>query len=163
TGKRCIEPTTRLPLVRSVGPKPGRRGAKLSTGPSKAPKPLGERILLAGLIVVFVSLFLLFCVVWPIGILMIPYLDDAEISRAKMDVKTLEKACKAYHDAYGVWPKDLATLARDQPDGKPAYIDPATLIDPWGNAYNYDPTQLHPRVNLPLVWSDGRSPGWESS
>ena len=111
----------------------------------------------AGIIVVavFVLLFALylFMICAPM------FLDDAEVSRAKMDVKTLEKALLQYHSAHGAWPKNLAVLAAPQEDGSPAYVDPGHLIDPWGRPYLFGPGQRHPITNHPLVWSEGRYPG----
>ena len=83
------------------------------------------------------------------------FLDDANISRAKMDVKTIEKAVVAYKVKHNRYPPDLRTLGTIQEDGGPAYIDPANLIDPWGQEYQYNPDQLNPNTRYPLIYSNG--------
>src|SRR5205823_2932065 len=77
------------------------------------------------------------------------------VSRAKFDTKTLEKAATIYKQNFGEWPESLEVLAKDQPDGRAAFIDPANLVDPWGTPYHYDPKQLHPETGVPQIWTDG--------
>ena len=47
---------------------------------------------------------------------MITEVDDANVSRAKMDVKTIEKAVVAYRVKNGHYPESLEYLATQQPE-----------------------------------------------
>jgi general secretion pathway protein G len=92
------------------------------------------------------------------GALIIPsFLADANISRAKMDVKTIEKAVMAYRtNNSGQDPPDLMTLTkRQQHDNRAAYMEASMLKDPWGNDYSFDPGQRHPDTDMPLIMSNG--------
>jgi general secretion pathway protein G len=88
------------------------------------------------------------------------YLDDAKKGRAKMDVKTIEKACEAYFLKEGQYPASLAVLTQMQPDGSRPYLEADAIFDPWKRPYGYSPTPTHNVVSgKPDVWSEGPSPG----
>ena len=83
------------------------------------------------------------------------FLDDANLSRAKMDVKTLEKAVMAYRVKKGHYPESLEILAQQQDDGGAAYLDRSALTDPWGQLYVYDQNTVNPNTRYPLIYSQG--------
>src|SRR5205814_9048042 len=87
-------------------------------GAVKPPQHGRDGAMKAGIIVV--GVFVLLCAISLFVICAPMFLDDAEVSRAKMDVKTLEKALLQHHSAHGAWPKNLAVLAAPQEDGSPA-------------------------------------------
>lgn len=91
------------------------------------------------------------------GALIIPsFLADANIKRAHMDVKTIEKAVIAYKiNNSGQEPPDLLTLTKRQPNGQAASLDASMLTDPWGNAYVYEPGTKHQDTDIPLIYSNG--------
>lgn len=83
------------------------------------------------------------------------FLDDSRVSRAQIDVKTLEKAAVAFKVKHGQYPNNLAILADIQQDGSSAYISPESLKDPWGNDYHINPDELHPTTRMPAIYSNG--------
>ena len=102
------------------------------------------------------------CVVAGVFVLVVgrpPHVSgDSNISRAKLDVKTLEQAVTLYKTMHSAWPDSLQILAERQPDGGRAFVHEKLLLDPWGRPYHYDPRQLHPGSHFPLIWSDGVDP-----
>lgn len=52
-------------------------------------------------------------------------LDDARLARAVADIRTLETEIEQYQIINGQLPNSLADIGRD------------TLLDPWGNPYQY--------------------------
>jgi type II secretory pathway pseudopilin PulG len=83
-------------------------------------------------------------------------LANAKVDRAKMDVKSLETVVTAYWTRHGRYPDSLdILLERDQEDGSAAALTEKGIIDPWNNRYVYDPSQLHPKNNKPLIYSQG--------
>src|SRR5207249_12074727 len=66
------------------------------------------------------------------AVVVIPkFIEDANFGRARMDVKTLEKAVMSYYAKYHRLPDNLEMLAQRQEDGTPAYIEHSALKDPW--------------------------------
>ncbi|MCE9567225.1 MAG: prepilin-type N-terminal cleavage/methylation domain-containing protein [Planctomycetes bacterium] len=59
------------------------------------------------------------------------YMDDAKVNRAKLDMQTIEKACKTYYANNQDWP-DPSNL---QQTVGPLLENPNALIDPWGQSY----------------------------
>src|SRR5438445_6759488 len=55
---------------------------------------------------------------------------DEKVDRARMDVRSLEKAVMTYHLNYHLFPETLDILAQRQASGDPAYIEHHLLIDP---------------------------------
>jgi general secretion pathway protein G len=95
------------------------------------------------------------------GALVLPrFLADANVNKAKLDVKTLEQAVSAYQtDHFGAYPDSIEILAqRDQQTNKPAYIKDSLLVDPWGRRYVLDVNTKHPQTDIPLIYSEG-APG----
>jgi general secretion pathway protein G len=84
------------------------------------------------------------------------YLDDAKINRAKIDCKTIADAASAYQLKNGDFPASLEVLAQPQADGTKAYLEPSSLLDPWGHPYQYAPQGQHNAAyGKPDVWSNG--------
>jgi hypothetical protein len=78
--------------------------------------------------------------------------SSANIGRARLALKTLDKAMDAYRPSKGI-PDKLEELD----------VTSTALVDPWGRPYHYDPTKLHPETDRPLIWSDGPNPGQAGS
>src|SRR5262245_61397882 len=87
------------------------------------------------------------------------YLDESKEKAALMGVKTIDTAVTSYRTLYGEFPPDLITLANSTPDGKPAILEEAALMDPWGRPYVYEPQTRNPRTSKPLIYSTGPEPG----
>ncbi|HYV40145.1 MAG TPA: type II secretion system protein GspG [Gemmataceae bacterium] len=79
------------------------------------------------------------------------------VIQAKLDVKGLDQAVTAYYLRKHHWPESLWILTeRDPIDNSPALLqDQAALIDPWGNAYQYEPQTFNPKTDKPLIYSNG--------
>src|SRR5947209_863632 len=78
---------------------------------------------------------------------------DAERTRqVKQDLQAIDRGLVAYKGKHSVWPDTLDKLAHP-PEGGEGFVQESTLTDPWGRAYQYDPTELHPSTQHPLVWS----------
>jgi general secretion pathway protein G len=89
------------------------------------------------------------------GALVLPkFLVDANISKAKLDVKTLEQAASAYYTKHGFYPQSVNVLAQRQDDGSAAYIKEQLLTDPWGQPYVIG-SDKHPTTDIPLIYSNG--------
>jgi general secretion pathway protein G len=82
-------------------------------------------------------------------------LSGSKESRAKLDVKSIEKAVQVYTVKYGRAPGSLQELTTRMPDNSPALLKPEALTDPWDQPYGYDPSQAHPTTDVPLIWSNG--------
>ena len=91
------------------------------------------------------------------------FIPESPTTFARFDIWALQKAIVVYRDKHGAWPKDLAVLAAPQPDGSPAYIGSAALVDLWGRPYRYNPAVRNPNTGIPLIWSEGPEPGKEGS
>jgi hypothetical protein len=73
---------------------------------------------------------------------------DDKVDLARTDIRNLTKAMEAYVKARGNAPAKLADL---QTAG---YVDPkATLNDPWGNPYRYDPKGKKNGGKRPDIWA----------
>jgi general secretion pathway protein G len=88
------------------------------------------------------------------------YLANARIDRAKVDCKNLATAVEAYQAKIGQFPPSLQTLTQAQQDPNTgqvvrATLEPASLMDPWGNPYQYDPNDLDQNTGRIRVWSKG--------
>jgi hypothetical protein len=75
--------------------------------------------------------------------------------RARLDIKSLEKAVQTYEVKYGRLPATLQELTERLPDNSPALLKKEALTDPWGQPYIYDPNQRHPTTDIPLILSMG--------
>jgi len=84
-------------------------------------------------------------------------LADTRVSRAKLDVKSLEQAVTAYYVKRGFYPDTLVQLTtRDPIDGSPAILNNERAIyDPWNNMYIYEPNTRNPNTDKPLIYTNG--------
>ena len=85
------------------------------------------------------------------GVVYMRHLDDANMSRAKIDLKSLTSAVEMYKSRYQKFPDQLADLAKQQPNGGASYITEDALYDPWGQPYVYEPTALHSLTHKPRI------------
>jgi general secretion pathway protein G len=92
-----------------------------------------------------------------IGVVVFRYLEDSKDNIAKLNIRNLEDAAKAYKLTHSNYPESLQILAEPS-DGKPAYIEESALLDPWGQPYQYQPQTLHPKTQKPKIFSNG-APG----
>jgi general secretion pathway protein G len=86
------------------------------------------------------------------------YLANARIDRAKVDVKNLATAVEAYkaRDPYDQYPPNLEALTVSNPNtGQKATLEQNALKDPWGNLYQYSPTDIDQNTGKIRVWSQG--------
>jgi hypothetical protein len=79
------------------------------------------------------------------------------VAKAQNDVMTLQHVVLAYKERHAFWPENLQILGKPQADGG-LHVVEEYLVDPWGRPYHFDPRQLHPETNTPLIWSDGPDP-----
>jgi len=84
-------------------------------------------------------------------------LAETRVNRAKLDVKSLDQAVTAYYLRKHYYPESLLILTeRDPQDNSPAMLkDQSALMDPWNNPYIYEPTNLNPKTDKPLIYSNG--------
>jgi len=88
------------------------------------------------------------------------YLANARIDRAKVDCKNIALAVEAYQARSGQYPPSLQALTQayqDQTTGQQqkATLEPAALIDPWGQPYQYDPNDLDANTGRVRIYSKG--------
>lgn len=86
------------------------------------------------------------------------YLDESKDRIAKAGVRTLETAIKAHKITYGDYPESLGLLTQPL-DGKPAALEPAALVDPWGREFVYEFQNRNPNTGVPHIYSLGGNPG----
>lgn len=73
---------------------------------------------------------------------------DSKEDKARIEVTNLTKAVEAYQKVKGNPPGKLADLVTA------GYVDPkATLLDPWGNPYQYDPNGTKNGGRRPDIWA----------
>jgi len=66
------------------------------------------------------------------------YLDDSKKDKAKLDIRAIDHAVKAYSLRYDNPPEQLAQLLQPPDGGKPFLEGGAAAItDPWGRPYTY--------------------------
>ena len=86
--------------------------------------------------------------------LVLNYMAQARIDRAKMDIKKLETAVASFELKHGTPPQSLQQLTQADTFGNPPVPGPPDLLDPWGQPYNYNPSQLTQK-NIPMISSNG--------
>ena len=69
------------------------------------------------------------------------YLETAKERKAATTVHTIEEAVVGYKIDHGDYPANLQILTVRE-GNKPARLEETDLVDPWGNAYVYEPTTL---------------------
>jgi general secretion pathway protein G len=93
------------------------------------------------------------------GVIYMRYLDDAKKDRARIDLKTLSDAVNTYKVQHGDYPPSLEALTQRTADGGTAYIEIASLIDPWGRPYVFERENRHPQTGKPHLYSEGPNLG----
>lgn len=70
-------------------------------------------------------------------------------------IATVDAAANAYNIKYGHWPATLDDLLEPGPDGAPALLNDAELLnDPWGDEFEYDIAGSRNNGARPDIWSD---------
>jgi general secretion pathway protein G len=64
-------------------------------------------------------------------------LDDAKVSRAKIDCKGLAEQVDIFNTKHGKYPGSIQELTQEV-DGMKAQIPPEGILDPWGGTYQLD-------------------------
>jgi general secretion pathway protein G len=83
-------------------------------------------------------------------------LVDANVGRAKMDIKNIEKAIEVYKVKHKQYPDDLVVLTNPDPDtGEAALLKDEALKDPWKREYVYEKGNTHPKTKVPHIYSNG--------
>jgi len=93
-----------------------------------------------------------------LGVVVFRQLQSSQEKLAYAQVRKLQDVVEAFKLEQGDYPPSLEVLS-EPIDGKPAYVEQAQLIDPWGRPYQYDPGQRNPRTGRPLIMSQGANPG----
>jgi len=81
--------------------------------------------------------------------------EAKEVADCLDRIAKVDAAVNAYKIKYGNWPDNLDDLLEPGPDGAPALLDDADVLnDPWGDEFEYD--IAGPRNNgvRPDIWSD---------
>jgi type II secretory pathway pseudopilin PulG len=88
------------------------------------------------------------------GYMYIRQMEQSKISLARTHVKTtLTTAVKTYYLDHGEYPPSLDVLMQET-DGKGPYLESLeALIDPWKQAYQYDPTGPNNGGMKPDIWA----------
>jgi general secretion pathway protein G len=81
------------------------------------------------------------------------YLENAKESKAKLDITKIGQAVESYKiDSQTDYPDNLQILTQPT-DNKPAYLEAKDLVDPWGQAYQYEPQNRNPNTLRPRISS----------
>ncbi len=97
--------------------------------------------------------------------------DEARVTKAKVDIRTLESALRLYRLDNGAYPTteqglaalirkpDIAPIPRNYRDG--GYLEVSSVpTDPWGNAYRYrSPGQQGRDYEITSLSADGKEGG----
>ena len=77
---------------------------------------------------------------------------------AQVQVDSIDGACKAYYLAMNKYPSSLNDLFGNPDDSDwvgPGQSHHTPLVDPWGQAYRYDPNGPRHKGTRPDIWSAG--------
>jgi Type II secretion system (T2SS), protein G len=74
--------------------------------------------------------------------------------RVQADFARIAKAMTIWINNYGAWPSSLEELANPQPNGDPALLATETLMDPWGQPYDFVRDRHRP-FKPPVIYSIG--------
>jgi len=86
--------------------------------------------------------------------LVLNYLAQARVDRAKLDIKKLETAISSFNAKHGQYPETLQQLTQPDEFGNNPVLSAQDLLDPWGRPYNYQPAQMTQR-GVPMISSGG--------
>jgi general secretion pathway protein G len=88
------------------------------------------------------------------------YLEGARRDRVKLDVRNLEQAVQAYAARHeGTFPNSLEELTQPDDSGGAA-LEQKALLDPWGQHYVYDPSDVNPITRKPVIYSPKTGREW---
>jgi general secretion pathway protein G len=107
---------------------------------------LMEVLIVMSIIVIIVSLG---------GVYVFRAYEDAKKSAAQTTAYSLSSAAQQYYIHFKSYPESLQQLVTP-PDGHDPYVDPASLIDPWGGQFQYDPNGPHNNRMKPDVWATAK-------
>jgi hypothetical protein len=81
---------------------------------------------------------------------------ETKKSTARVHADRIGQACDVYKLKNGQYPPNLEALTQVDAQGDGPYLaDPKTIIDPWGNPYQYDPAGPHHNGQKADVWAVG--------
>ena len=89
-------------------------------------------------------------------------LAEARKSEAKVQVRTLQKACENYELNYRQRPSSLSVLLQKGDLGGPYLTNRDVLLDPWGREYQYNAQGPRNNGMFPDIWTtdpDGKEIG----
>jgi general secretion pathway protein G len=86
--------------------------------------------------------------------LVLNYLAQARVDRAKMDIKKIETAVGNYYSRHNVYPDNLQALTQPDENGVSGMLSQQDLLDPWNQPYEYNPGQMTSR-GVPMISSRG--------
>src|SRR2546421_578052 len=91
------------------------------------------------------------------GYFLIGQLGQSQRDAAQLQCKgPLTNAVKTYDPRHHTWPRSLRQLLRADAKGPPILEDQDALIDPWGNAYQYDPSGPMHQGRCPDIWAQDK-------
>jgi general secretion pathway protein G len=90
---------------------------------------------------------------------LLPRLDEAKADLARAGIETLSKAAQQYKIRNGDFPANLQLLADYQPNGDAPIVEVKALQDPWGQAYQYDPSGARHNGLKPDIWTTNPTNG----
>jgi general secretion pathway protein G len=86
------------------------------------------------------------------------YLETSKRQIAWANAKTLEQTADAFRLDQGDYPSSLEQLIQP-PNGRPPYVEPRALLDPWEHEYQYANPGQHSTTGKPDIWSLGPKMG----
>jgi len=90
------------------------------------------------------------------GYYYIKQLDNAKVSTARSQMKSIEDACKTYYLHHDNYPPNLEALLVVTDDKGP-YLETADAIkDPWGKPYQYNPQGPNNAGRKPDIWCEAK-------
>jgi general secretion pathway protein G len=85
-------------------------------------------------------------------------LESARESKARIDITHIQQMVEDFKVTEGSYPDSLQILTQPV-EGKPAWLEAKDLVDPWGQAYLYEPGNLNPTTLRPRISSSHATSG----
>jgi general secretion pathway protein G len=79
------------------------------------------------------------------------YLEEANESKARLQIANIETAVKSYKISHGDFPQSLEVLTQME-GGKPAALDHNDIMDPWNKEFQYMPGQTNTK-GVPKIYT----------
>jgi len=73
------------------------------------------------------------------------YLENSKITRARIDIETIDQVVQTFYTKYDQWPPNLEMLTQPIGDSGPM-LKATSLIDPWGHQYQHTLPNVDPRL-----------------